>query len=94
MASLMVVGKIIWKNISIPMIENWVKTFWAEHLGEIPELEGLMRGWFTLNFTQQEHVSWVLARNWTSEKCPFLLKIWTPTFDASRERVDEVPIWV
>ena len=70
------------------------ETFWVEHLGEIPKLEGLTRGWFALNFTQQEHVSWVLARNWTIEQCPVLLKIWTPTFDASHERVDEVPIWV
>ena len=63
MASLTVVGKIIGKNVSIPVIENWMKNFWVEHLGEIPELEGLTRGWFALNFTQQEHVSWVLARN-------------------------------
>ena len=51
MASLTVVGKMIGKNVSLSVIENWVKTFWAENLGEIPELEGLTRGSFTLNFT-------------------------------------------
>ena len=39
-------------------------------------------------------MDWVLARNWTIEQCLVLHKIWSPTFDASCERVDEVPIWV
>ena len=94
MDSLTMVGKIIGKNVSIPVIESWLKSSWAEHLGVIPELEGLTRGLFAFNFTQQEHVNWVLVRNWAIEQCLVLLKTWTPTFDASRERVDEVPIWV
>ena len=39
-------------------------------------------------------MNWVLAQNWTIEQCPVLLKSWTPTFDASCKRVDEVSIWV
>ena len=94
MALLTVVGKVIGKNVTIPVIENWIKSSCAEQLGVIPELEGLTRGWFALNFTQQEHVNWVLAWNWTIDQCHVLLKSWTPTFDASHERVDEVLIWV
>ena len=94
MTSLIVVGKIIGKNVSILVIKKWLTDSWAGHLGVIPELEGLTRGWFALNFAQQEHVDWVLARNWTIKQCPVLLKLWTPTFDASYERVDKVSIWV
>ena len=94
MASLTMVGNIIGKNVSIPLIEKLINSSWAKHLGVIRELEGLTRGWFALNFTQQEHVNWVLARNWSIDQCLVLLKLWTPNFDASRERVDEVPIWV
>ena len=65
MASFTMVGKIIGKNCSMTVIENWIKNSWAEELGEVPELEGLMWGWFALNFTQQAHVNWVLERNWS-----------------------------
>ena len=65
MASFTMVGKIIGKNCSMTVIENWIKDVWADELEEVPELEGLMRGWFALNFTQQEHLIWVLERNWS-----------------------------
>ena len=94
MASFTMVGKIIGKNVSITVIENGIKDEWAEELGEVPELEGLTREWFALNFAQQAHVNWVLARNWSLEQCPVLVKMWNPTFDASHEQVDVIPIWV
>ena len=65
-----------------------------EALGEVPELEGPIRGWFALNFSQPDHVKWVLDRNWSFDQNPVLLKPWIPSFDASRERVDLMPIWV
>ena len=94
MDSFTMVGKIIGKNCSMTVIENWIKNSWAEELGEVPELEGLTQGWFALNFTQQAHVNWVLERNWSLDQCPVLLKMWNPTFDTSCEWVDVVPIWV
>ena len=57
MASFTMVGKIIGKNVSMTIIEKWIKDEWAEELGEVPELEGLIRGWFALNFSQQDHVN-------------------------------------
>ena len=75
MASLTVVGNIIGKNVSIPVIEKWITDSWVGHLGVIPELEVLTRGWFAFNFSLQEHVDWVLARNWTVEQCLVLLKL-------------------
>ena len=94
MASFTMVGKIIGKNVLMNVIEKWIKDEWVEELGEVPELKGLTRGWFALNFFQQDHVNWVLARNWSLEQCPVLLKMWNPTFDASHEWVDVIPIWV
>ena len=52
MDSMTVVGKIIGKNVSIQAIEQWINSSSVEHLGVLPELEGLTRGWFALNFTQ------------------------------------------
>ena len=95
MVSFTMVGKKNFKkNCSMIVIENWIKNSWAEELGEVPELEGLTQGWFALNFSQLAHVNWVLARNWSLEQCPVLLKMWTPTFDTSCEWVDVFPIWV
>ena len=67
MASYTLVGKIIGKNVLLSVIKNWISDAWAEALGEVPVLEGLTRGWFVLNFTQEDHDSWVLERNWSLE---------------------------
>ena len=67
---------------------------WSEALGEVLEVEGLTCGCYAFNFKQQEHVQWVLDRNWSLDHTLVLLKPWISSFDASRERVDVVPLWV
>ena len=57
-------------------------------------MEGLARGWYAFNFVNEEHLIWVLSRNWFFEQASVLLKCWHPMFDTSRERVEQVPIWV
>ena len=36
----------------------------------------------------------ILNHNWPLNHSPVLLKPWHPLFDASRERVNKIPIWV
>jgi hypothetical protein len=35
-----------------------------------------------------------LHTSWTIDSSPVLMKPWNPTFDASCERLDSIPIWV
>jgi hypothetical protein len=39
-------------------------------------------------------VDWVLSKFWTMVGTPIVLKRWTPNFDAKKEKVDVVPVWV
>lgn len=65
-----------------------------KQLGYVPEVVNLKGGWFAFNFRMEDHLLWVLNRNWVVCNSPLLLKPWHPLFDASSERVDSVPLWV
>lgn len=54
----------------------------------------MIRGWFMVRFSNAEVVDWVLERNWGFGKALILFKRWTPIFDAQRERLGEIPMWV
>ena len=45
-------------------------------------------------FKKEEDLRQILNKSWAIEHSPVLLKPWHPLFDASRERVDKIPIWV
>jgi hypothetical protein len=36
----------------------------------------------------------VLGKNWSVNFSPLLLKPWSPLFNASREKLDKIPVWV
>jgi len=73
---------------------DWVEGNWKKALGYTFGVEMLNRGWFALNFQREEELRWVLNKSWHLDHSPVLLKQWHPLFDASRERVDVIPIWV
>jgi hypothetical protein len=73
---------------------DWVHFSWKEHLGYVPEIIELTRNWFAFNFLQSEHAKWVLGKFWSVNNSPLLLKPWNPLFDASRERMDKILVWV
>ena len=43
-------------------------------LGAVSIVEGLARGWFAFDFEKEEHLNWVLNRNWSFEQALVLLK--------------------
>jgi len=73
---------------------EWADLNWREEVGYVPEVVTLTRGWFAFKFLIEDHLRWVLNKNWSLDHTPLLLKPWSPLFDASRERVDMIPIWV
>ena len=52
----------------------------------------LEKGWFSFVFTASTDVSWVLSKTWSMDGTPIVMKQWTPSFDAKRERVDVVHV--
>ena len=54
----------------------------------------LSRGWFAINLAKEEDLRWIQNKSWHIDHSPVLLKPWHPLFDASKERVDVIPIWV
>ena len=67
---------------------------WRVILGSVSTVVILVRDWFAFNFGEVELVKKVLARNWSLDHTPLFLKPWDPMFDASRERIDVMSVWV
>lgn len=71
-----------------------MEQFWKVELGYAPVVDLLTQGWFVVNFSNEADLWKILNRSWSLDHSPVLLKPWHPMFDASRERVDTIPIWV
>jgi hypothetical protein len=65
---------------------------WKEHLGYIHEIVELNMNWFDSTFQQSEHSKWALGKPWSINNSPLLLKPWSPRFDASKEKIDIIPV--
>jgi len=75
-------------------LHSWVDKSWGTKLSSFPSIWLLAMGWFSFVFKASSDLDWVLSKNWTIAGTPIVLKCWTPIFDAIRERVDVVPVWV
>jgi len=93
MSKVTLVGRVNGRSFALGTIQNWVKEEWGL-LGYTPVADELSRKWFAFTFRSEDQAQEVLRKNWSIQSFPLLLKPWTPMFDASRERVDTIPIWV
>jgi len=93
MAKVTLVGRVNGRSFALGTILNWVKETWG-FLGYMPEVDELSRKWYAFTFRLEEQAQMILRKNWSIQSSPMLLKPWTPMFDASRERVDIIPLWV
>jgi hypothetical protein len=93
-SELAVVGRARGKWLSSPFLRSWMESSWGSNLSVLPSIRLLARGWFAFVFSATSDVSWVLSKTWSMVGTPIVLKRWTPSFDAKRERVDVVPVWV
>lgn len=88
------VGRVMGRSFARKTVVDWVEQNWKEELGYSSVVDLLTRGWFVVNFTREEDLWQILNKSWSLDHSPILLNPWHPMFDASRERVDTIPIWV
>ena len=88
------VGRVMGRNFARKTVVDWVDENWREILGYAPVVDMLLRGWFAVVVNSEEDMRRILNKNWHLNHSPVLLKPWHPLFDASRERIDKIPIWV
>ena len=94
MSKCTLVGRVLGRNFSEKTIQAWASVSWSTHFGYVPEIELLNRGWFAINLQKEEDCGWLLSKCWHLDHSPVLMKPWNPLFDASKERVDIIPVWV
>ena len=88
------VGRVMGRNFAKKTVQDWAAISWGDQLGYVPVVEMLNRGWFAINLAKEEDLRWIQNKSWHIDHSPVLLKPWNPLFDASKERVDVIPIWV
>jgi len=94
MSKTTLVGRVLGQTFSRRTVVAWVEEKWKPLIGSVPVVVILNRGWFAFKFNSEEELKRILNLNWHLNHAPVLMKRWHPMFDASRERVDESPIWV
>jgi hypothetical protein len=94
MADKTLVGKAYGRQFSEKTLKSWAAANWDAIYNPPPKISRLSRGWFMLVFSEKSQASVVLQKSWFIDSSPILLKLWNPTFDAAREILDSIPIWV
>jgi len=94
MSAQTLVGKAYGRSFAIRTVVSWVDVNWKSHLGYAPKVVALARNWFAFHFQEDCHAKWALTSRWSWDHNPVVLKTWSPMFDASRERIDTIPLWV
>jgi len=80
------------RTFTTERLKLWVKEIWGAQFSELPEVQELPRGWFSLHFSKEDHMNIVLAQYWHIEMAPVLLKRWSPLFDPEREQIGAGPL--
>ena len=87
-------GRVMGRHFAKKTVQDWAAVSWGDQLGYVPVVEMLNRGWFAINLAKEEDLRWIQNKSWHINHSHVLLKPWHPLFDASKERVDVIPIWV
>lgn len=74
LARSVLVGHVRGRTYSAKRLTLWVKEIWGDLLTELPEVQELPRGWFSLHFATEECTDTVLAQYWHIEMAHVLLK--------------------
>lgn len=94
MASTVLVEHVCGRAYYAIRLTPWVCEIWGDLLKELPEVQILPRGWFSLHFAKENYTDLVLTRYQHIEMAPMLLKRWSPLFDLEREQIGARPLWV
>jgi len=82
------------RSFALKTIIQWAHSVREEHLGYVPNIIELNRNWFVFNFLQPKHAKWALGKNWSVNNSPLFLNPWNPLFDANKEKLDKIHVWV
>ena len=72
------VGRLIYRNMSIATYRKWVTINWAGKLGYLPRLFTLAKVWLGVIFRSIEEAIIVLGGTWMWGTKPLKMKHWTP----------------
>lgn len=67
---------------------------WGPSYNPLVKISRLLKGWFMIKFVEVSRAEKALLSSWCIDSTPVLLKKWEPSFDASNEKMDSIPIWV
>ena len=88
------VGRARGRFVSGKFLKQWAESQWLETPARSFKTYTLAKGWFMVRFGSKEAMEWVEERNWAFGNRPIFFKRWSPLFDASKEKLDEYPVWV
>ena len=94
MDGLTLLKKIRERNPTLGKIKEWARKNWTGLQGEGSVVNSLANGWFSFWFKCREDADLIRNRFWTYGKTLFQLKQWTSLFDAKKEQLDTIPVWV
>jgi len=89
-----VVSKARGRRFGIKTLKEWVRRVWVHKVYVLLEVTNLASGWILFKFRKEEDADIVLKKPWLLDSIPLLLKRWTTLFDASKERLNVMSIWV
>lgn len=91
---LILVGRVRGKYFYEKYITGWIYKSWCGAPDNQVEVITLARGWFMVQLNKGETLGWVLKCNWCFGISKILFNKWTPLFDAQREKLEEIMVWV
>lgn len=88
------VGRFRGRPVLGKYLQHWAEEHWKETPARSFKTVTMAKGWFMISFDNKSAMEWVEERNWPMGKRPVFFKRWSPLFDASKETVEEFPVWV
>eukprot|EP01018_Ginkgo_biloba_P032904 Gb_28853 [translate_table: standard] len=75
-------------------VKDWMQGCWVGVLGYVSTSAILSRGWLAFFLRSVVDVELLLGGSWKWDSTPLWLNHWSPFFDARKERMDLVLVWV
>jgi hypothetical protein len=94
MAEKTLVRKAYGRHFSLKTLQSWVVVSWVSSYSSLPQISCLSKGWFMIKSVEVSQANKALLSGWCIDSSSVLLKKWDPSFDASFEKMDSIPIWV
>jgi len=94
MVEMTVMGRINGRHLGKNSLREWVNFSWARKVDSFPTIQTLSNGWFMFRFQSQVNTTNILNVPWCFNSSSMLVKRWSPLFNVSHKRIDELPIWV